>query len=158
MMLEMATAAAFGERDGRGDVKVQPRRGDSITPEPALQRRAGAGGDRTRGGAVVEAVPSEPPSRPSAIHITRSVVSGKAPVVKKAVPFVRAQGYRFRTTGTTKVEFVLPAIAQCGINVAASVASVHSAPKVVEALILAETFHSSLGFDRSLLVPREFNI
>jgi hypothetical protein len=71
---------------------------------------------------------------------------------------LRQAGHQQWLQTTKTIEFVLPAIAQCGINVAASVASVYSAPKVVEALILAEKFHSSFGFDRSLLVPREFKI
>lgn len=69
-------------------------------------------------------------------------------------------GYRLRRedNDVRKSIFALSSIGQCGINVAASVASTFAAPKVIEALIISEKFYSSCHFDRSLLVPREFKI
>jgi hypothetical protein len=75
-----ATGTAFDERDARGGAPKfeTPSEGDISTPPSAAQvHRAGAGGNRTHGAGGLESTASEPPNRPSAVHITQEDRSGK---------------------------------------------------------------------------------
>jgi hypothetical protein len=69
------------------------------------------------------------------------------------------KGYRLRTSpGMVNVPFALKAISQSGINAAASIAYLFRAPVVAKGVVLCEQFYDSFGFDKHLLLKRNFAI
>jgi hypothetical protein len=69
------------------------------------------------------------------------------------------KGYRLRSSpGMVNVAFTLKAISQSGINAAASIAYLFRAPIVVKGVMLCEKIYDSHGFDKHLLLRRNFAI
>jgi hypothetical protein len=69
------------------------------------------------------------------------------------------KGYRLRTTpGMVNIDFTLKAIAQSGINAAASVAHLFHAPVVAEGVVLSERLYDAFGYRKHLLRERGFTI
>ncbi len=84
-----------------------------------------------------------------------SAVAHGAPAAFAHVFEQVGKGYRLRSSpGLLNTAFTLKAIAQCGINAAASVAVLFRAPVVAEGVVLCERLYRSFGYSSHLLIRR----